>query len=163
MRTDPFFASLYLRCGTSRASLTTGFFPILFFSIQGNMDQTPESPSTPPSWAARHKRLLFIGSGTLLLIVGLALWAFLYVRSGRLDRYIVSQVQTALAEYGLRAEVGNLDLVWGIRTAKVRDVKIYNQETGQLVATLDNAVLAVEIPNPFALRLQREIIFKRLD
>jgi outer membrane protein assembly complex protein YaeT len=127
------------------------------------MDQTPEAPSTQPSWTARHKRLLIVGLVVLLLFAGLSFFAIFYVRSGRLDRTIVSEVQTALKEYGLRAEVGNLELVWGLRTARVHDVKIYNQETNQLIATLDSAELVVEIPNPFALRLRREIIFKRLD
>jgi outer membrane protein assembly complex protein YaeT len=127
------------------------------------MDQTPEAPSFQPSWTARHKRLLIVGLVVLLIIAGLSFFALFYVRSGRLNRTIVGEVQTALQEYGLRAEVGELELVWGIRTARVHDVKIYNQETNQLVATLDSAELVVEIPNPFALRLRREIIFKRLD
>jgi uncharacterized protein involved in outer membrane biogenesis len=127
------------------------------------MDQTPEAPSSQPRWTARRKRLLIVGLAALILIVGVALFAVVYVRSGRLNRTIVGEVQTALKEYGLRAEVGGLELVWGIRTARVHDVKIYNQETDQLIATLDSAELVVEIPNPFALRLQREIIFKRLD
>ncbi|MBI3650343.1 MAG: outer membrane protein assembly factor BamA [Acidobacteria bacterium] len=127
------------------------------------MDQIPEAPSSQAGWIARHKRLVITGLVALLLIVVVFFIATFYVRSGRLNRYIIGEVQTALTGYGLRAEVGDLELVWGIRTAKVHDVKIYNQETGQLVATLDSAEVVVEIPNPFALRLQREIIFKRLD
>jgi outer membrane protein assembly complex protein YaeT len=99
----------------------------------------------------------------LLLLLGLGLGGLYYIRSGRLNLYITNQVQTALSEYGIRAEIGGLDLAWGVRTANVRDVKLYNQETGQLIAALDRAELVVEIPNPFALRLRREVIFKRLD
>jgi outer membrane protein assembly complex protein YaeT len=45
----------------------------------------------------------------------------------------------------------------------VRDVKLYNQSSDKLIAALDRAVLVVEIPNPFALNLHRQVIFKRLD
>ncbi len=127
------------------------------------MNQPPESPPVRLSWPARHQRLVAGGLVFLLLIVVIAISAIYYIRSGRLDQYIVVQVQAALKENGLRAEVGSLEVAWGIRTAKVRDVKIYNDQTNQLIASLDQAELVVEIPNPFALRLQREVIFKRLD
>src|SRR5690349_25164255 len=87
----------------------------------------------------------------------------LYLRSGGLNRFITAQVQSALAEYGLRTEIGGFELSWGARTANIRDIKIYNQQTGQQIATVDRAELVVEIPSPFALRLRREVIFKRLD
>jgi outer membrane protein insertion porin family len=104
-----------------------------------------------------------VGLTLFLLLVVIAISAIYYIRSGRLDNYIVVQVQAALKEYGLRAEVGKLETEWGIRTAKASDIKIYNDQTNQLIATVDQATLVVEIPNPFALRLQREIIFKRVD
>jgi outer membrane protein assembly complex protein YaeT len=126
------------------------------------MNQTPETPPSRPRWTKRRKRLLGAGIVVLLLILVVSFVAFFYIRSGRLNRNIVSQVQTALAEYGLRAEVGGLDIAWGIRKAKVHDVKIYNEQTEQLIATIDQAELVLEIPNPFALRLQREVIFKTL-
>lgn len=127
------------------------------------MSQIPEPPASSPRWAARHKRLLIAGLISFLLLLALAITAVYYIRSGRLNRYIVTQVQTALEEYGVRAEIGGLELAWGVRTADVRDVKLYNQQTRQLIATLDRAELVVEIPNPFALRFRREVIFKRLD
>src|ERR1044072_8609847 len=127
------------------------------------MNQPPESPLVRLSWPARHKRLMAGGLVFLLLLVVLAISAIYYIRSGRINTYIVGQVQTALQEYGLRAEVGGLDIAWGIRTGKVSDVKIYNDQTNQLIATVDQAEIVLEIPNPLALRLQREVIFKRLD
>src|SRR5689334_16970155 len=127
------------------------------------MSRTPEPPEHAPGWAARHRRLLIAGGIILLLILALALSGLYYIRSGRLNRFILTQVQTALTEYGIRAEIGGLDLSWGVRTAKAHDVKLYNQETGQPIATVDNVEIVVEIPNPFALRLSRDIIFKRVE
>src|SRR4029434_5277231 len=68
----------------------------------------------------------------------------------------------ALGSYGLRVEIGNFNITWGIQTAKIGDIKIYNQQTGQLIATIDRAEMEVQIREPFALQLRREIIFKRL-
>jgi autotransporter translocation and assembly factor TamB len=126
------------------------------------MDQTPETPVSKRRWTRRRKGLLISGLVVLLLILVAVGVAIFYVRSGRINQRIVSEVQTALTGYGLRAEVGGLDIAWGLRTGKVRDVKIYNAQTDQLIATVDQAELALEIPNPFALRLQREVIFKTL-
>jgi outer membrane protein assembly complex protein YaeT len=50
-----------------------------------------------------------------------------------------------------------------VRTAKAHDIRLYNLETGQLIAALDRAELVVELPELFALRLRRDVIFKRVS
>src|SRR5262249_43243240 len=127
------------------------------------MDQTRETPSIEQPWYARRKRLLWTGLGVFSLLAFLVLAGLLYVRTGRLNRFISSQVVEALREYGLRAEIGNFNISWGVQTAKIGDIKIYNQQTGQLIATVDRAEMKVQIREPFALQLRREIIFKRLE
>jgi hypothetical protein len=72
-------------------------------------------------------------------------------------------VVDALGEYGLRTEIGKLDIAWRRWTAILSNIRIYNQQTGQLIATVEQAEMLVQIPDPFALRLSRELIFKRLD
>src|SRR5262245_50372418 len=127
------------------------------------MDQTPEMPDINQSWFTRYKKRLYVGTALLIIIILLLLAGLYYIRSGRLNRYITNQVVEALGEYGLRTEIGKFDIAWGIRTAKIRDIKIYNQQTGQLIATIERAEMVVQILEPFALRLRRELIFKRLD
>src|SRR5215468_12693913 len=127
------------------------------------MDRTQQTPSIEQPWYARRKRLLWIGFSAFSLLALLILAGLLYVRTGRLNRFISSQVVEALNEYGLRVEIGNFHISWGIQTAKIGDIKIYNQETGQLIATVDRAEMKVQIREPFALQLHREIIFKRLE
>src|SRR5215470_17808799 len=127
------------------------------------MDQPPETPSIEQPRYARRKRLLWTGFGVFSLLAFLVLAGLLYVRTGRLNRFISSQVVEALREYGLRAEIGNFNIAWGIQTAKIGGVKIYNQQTGQLIATVDQVEMKVQIREPFALQLRREIIFKRLE
>src|SRR5262249_16605629 len=127
------------------------------------MNRTRETPIIEQHWYARRKRLLWIGFSAFSLLALLILAGLLYVRTGRLNRYISSQVVEALGAYGLRVEIGNFNISWGIQTAKIGDIKIYNQQTGQLIATVDRAEMKVQIREPFALQLRREIIFKRLE
>jgi hypothetical protein len=127
------------------------------------MSQTQISLSNFPHWYTSHKRLLFISLGFFLLITFLVFAGLYYIRSDRLNRFIANQVVEALKEYGLRTEIGKFDLAWGIRTAKIRDIKVFNQQTGQLIATIGQLEMAAEILEPYALRLRREIVFKRLN
>lgn len=126
------------------------------------MSRTPQPPKAP-GWPRHRRRLLSAAGILLLLLLAILIGSLYYIRSGKLNRFILTQVQATLVEYGIRAEIGGLDLSWGVRTAKAHDIKLYNQETGQLIAAVDNAELVVEIPNPFALRLRRDIIFKRVS
>src|SRR5262245_1066239 len=127
------------------------------------MDQTSETPYIERHWYTRRKRLLWIGFGVFSLLILLVIAGLLYVRTGRLNRLISGQVVEALAEYGLRAEIGNFNITWGLQTASISDIKIYNQQTGQLIATVDRAEMEVQIREPFAFQLRREIVFKRLE
>src|SRR6476660_5518742 len=111
------------------------------------MSRTPQSPASRPGWPRRHKRLLTLAGIILLLIAVVGISALYYIRSGKVNSFILTQVQAALSEYGVRADIGGLDLSWGVRTAKAHDIKLYNLESGDLIAAIDNAELVVEIPD----------------
>lgn len=98
---------------------------------------------------------------SLLLVI--ILFSFFYIGTGRLDRYLLTEVERALNEYGLRTRVGALELDWGVRTVRLRDVTLENQVTGAPIATIERAEMVVEVRDMYALRLRREIIFKRLS
>src|ERR1051325_2006040 len=72
------------------------------------------------------RRKLLIGALSLLgLILILVAFVFWYVRSGRLDLYLQSQIVEGLKDLGIRAEIGGTHL--GIRgyTVALDDVKLY--------------------------------------
>jgi outer membrane protein assembly complex protein YaeT len=127
------------------------------------MDPTQGTPHIRPNWFARHKLALAIGLGSLLLITLLLLAGLNFIISGNFNRYLSNQLEEALGEYGLRAEIGNFEISWRNQTATISEAKVYNQQTGQLIATINQAEMAVQILDPFALRLHREIVFNRLD
>lgn len=72
------------------------------------------------------RRKLLIGGLSLLgLILLLVLAVFIFIRSGRLDRYLQSQVIEAFDEVGIRAEIGSTHLdIRGYRVT-LGDIKLY--------------------------------------
>src|SRR5687768_3225602 len=126
------------------------------------MSTTPETPQPPPR-PNRRKRWLIVGLTLLALLVIACLATFFYLRSCRANTYIAGEIKRALTEYGIRAEIGGFELAWGLRTAKMRDVKLYNQENNQLIAVLDNLEVVTEIREPYAFRLRREVVFKEIN
>ncbi|HKX28079.1 MAG TPA: translocation/assembly module TamB domain-containing protein [Blastocatellia bacterium] len=88
---------------------------------------------------------------------------WLYLRSERFNRYVGEQVKVALKDYGLRGEIGGTQIALGRQAAGLRDFKIYNDLTGQLIATIKRVELAVEVQDPYALRLSREVKIKQVE
>lgn len=127
------------------------------------MSTTPDSLTPPPPRRSRRRLFAYIGLGALGLIILLALAGLLWLRSDRFNRFAGREIDQALRQYGLRAEIGDFDIGRGLRTATLRNVKIYNLQTGQLIATVDRATVALEVREPFALRLSREVVFQKLD
>lgn len=128
------------------------------------MNPTPaETPSRlPRRWP---KRLLLGGLALVVLLGLLGLGSWLYIRSENFNRRIAEQIQAKLLEYGLRGEIGSFGLAPGSLikpTAKLHDFKIYNRQTGQLIATIKTVTLEAEVREPYARRLSREIIIKTL-
>ncbi|HEX5084574.1 MAG TPA: hypothetical protein VFY40_21235, partial [Blastocatellia bacterium] len=122
-----------------------------------------ESPSPQKERKSRKKLLLRIGCGALALLATLAISGWLYFRSGRFNRLLAEEITKAARDYGLRVEVGRVELGRGLRNAILHDLKIYNRETGQAVALIELAEVTLEIREPFAFRLRREIALQRVD
>jgi outer membrane protein assembly complex protein YaeT len=129
-------------------------------------DSLPPLPP-PPDPPARHKfsrrKLLWAGLGVCALLLMLAVAGWFYLRSDRFNRYLVRQLENALMDYGLRAEVGEFKLQWKARTVRLGRVQLFNRETSQLIAKLDELSLTVDLRDPFALSLQREIVLQQLE
>src|SRR6476660_5583511 len=125
-----------------------------------------ETPRTtlPENRQSRRLKAILV-TLVVLLAVGFAFgsYAWYWVRSGRLDQYLAGEVKAALADYGLRADIGKFETSWTARTIRASDVAIYNQHTNQLIASVKQAEIVAEIPQPYALSLRRQIIFKRVD
>jgi outer membrane protein assembly complex protein YaeT len=122
------------------------------------MSPTPPGPPRPRRW-----KLLFIALlGLLLLIGGVVLSAWLWLRSESFNRYVAGEIKSSLTDYGLRGEIGGFGFNWGSQTARLNDLKIYNQQTGQLIASVKNLELKANISDLYAIKLSREVTLKQL-
>src|SRR5215813_6127159 len=119
----------------------------------------------PPRPRRSTRRRLFVYSALCLIaLVTLAvLITIFYLRSERFNRFLAIEIEKALEAYGLRAEVEKVDPEFGSSAVTLRNVKLFNRQTGQLVVTIDRARASFTIRDPFALRLRREIVFDRLE
>ena len=85
------------------------------------------------------RRKLLIGAISflalvLLLITGL----FIYIRSGRLDNYLRSQVVEALADVGVAAEIGSAHLDLGGYRVTLNDIKLAAADGKSRFGTVDS-------------------------
>jgi outer membrane protein insertion porin family len=123
------------------------------------MSTTPESVAPRRPW---RKRLLRLAALLLVLLIVLGLGVGLYLRSKRFSRLVADQIEKGARDYGLRVEVGEFGYRWALKTARLHDLQIYNQQTGQLIATIKLADLTVSLPDLYALKLQRQVVFEKL-
>lgn len=111
------------------------------------------------SWRRRAFRL----GGVLLLIASIAgLGTIFYLRSARFNRSAVQLIESKLRDYGMRVEVGSFGFTLNPQTARLKDLRIYNERNGRQIATVGRIDIAVEIREPFALRRSREIALKKI-
>src|SRR5262252_8098172 len=126
--------------------------------MSARMEDLPPRPR-------RFTRRLFVYSalGLIALVFIAVLITLLYLRSERFNRFLAIEVEKALEAYGLRAEIGGGEPEFGSGAVTLHDVKLFNRQTGQLIATIDRARASLTIRDPFAIRLRREIVFDRLE
>ncbi|MGH9835345.1 MAG: hypothetical protein ACRD9Y_20175, partial [Blastocatellia bacterium] len=106
---------------------------------------------------------MYSALGLLGLIIISVLLGYLYLRSEKFQRFAATEIEKAVEAYGLRAEVGGFEPGRRFRTITLRDLKLFNRQTDQLIATIDRATVSLSIRDPFALKLRREIVFDRLE
>ncbi|MGH9755475.1 MAG: translocation/assembly module TamB domain-containing protein [Blastocatellia bacterium] len=111
----------------------------------------------------RLKRLVFAIAAATLIVGTLAFAVWLYVRSENFNKYVAREIESEIREFGLRAEIGNFGISWNTQTARLRDLKIYNERTGQIVATIERLDTRVEVSAPLALESRREIAIKKVE
>jgi uncharacterized protein YhdP len=96
----------------------------------------------------------------LLIVLGIAAWV--YLRSDRVNRFVIAKIEQGARDYGLRVKVGGFDFTWPTKTAKLRDLEVVNQQTGQLIATIKRAEISAGLPDLYALNLRRNVILQEL-
>jgi translocation and assembly module TamB len=106
------------------------------------------------------RRKLLVGAISVLsLILILIVAVIFFIRSGRLDLYLQNQVVTALADVGIRAEIGSTHLdIRGYRVS-LNDMKLYTSGSPKPFGTVDS----LEAQFSVASYLSREINITQVE
>lgn len=129
-------------------------------STNGDDNQdAQEPPKAPRRWLSRRSVALLVGI-PLALVLLVALVGFIAVRNGYVARRIEQSLVLQFDEIGLRGEIGKLEQTFSPLGIQIHDLKLYDKETGELLATIDSLKLDATITDLYALNLTRTI---RLD
>ncbi len=112
---------------------------------------------------SRLKRILVAIAAATLIVGTLAFAVWVYIRSESFNNYVAGEIKSELREFGLRAEIGSFGISWDTQTARLRDLKIYNERTSQLVATIESLDTMIEVRAPYALESKREIVINKVE
>src|SRR5215475_3415995 len=127
------------------------------------MKSTSSAEIRPIPRLRRLKRFI-LGIVVAAMIIGvLAFAVWKYIRSESFNNYVAGEIKSNLREFGLRVEIGRFGISWDTETARFRNLKIYNERTGQLVATIKRLDTLISINDPLALEASREIAIKTVD
>jgi translocation and assembly module TamB len=129
-------------------------------------DADSPQPATPQG---RHRRFLtrrnaFIATLAIAIgIVALILIAVLAYRLGYVDRYIANQIKNTLAQYGIRGEIKSFATAYGPRTVEMKDIELYDTQTGEKLGQIERILATVRIKDLYALNLRRDINLQELQ
>ncbi len=139
--------------------------PVKFTEGEG----TSLSPLTPQGRRARWRRVvnrrnaMWTGIVAVVAIIAIVVIALLLYRTGQVDRIIARQIVETFAKYGIRAEVGSFETKFGPRTAELRDLKLYDAQTGAELGRIERVVATVRIEDMWALSLRRNVDLEALE
>lgn len=129
-------------------------------------DADRPEPLTPQGWRRRlvTRRNAFIATLAIAVgIVALILIGILSYRLGYVDRYVAGQIKTTLAEYGIRAEIKEFHTAFGPRTVEMRDIELYDSQTGEHLGKINRMLATVRIEDLYALNLRRNVNLEALE
>jgi translocation and assembly module TamB len=129
-------------------------------------DADRPEPITPQGWHRRWltRRNAFIATIAIAaLIVALILIGILSYKLGYVDRYVANQIKNTLAEYGIRAEIKEFHTAFGPRTVEMRDIELYDAQTGEHLGKINRMLATVRIEDLYALNLRRNVNLESLE
>lgn len=129
-------------------------------------DADSPQPATPQGrrrrWLTRRNALfatLALGVG----LVALILIAVIAYRLGYVDRYVANQIKDTLAQYGIRAEIKEFRTAFGPRTVEMKNIELYDQQTGEKLGQIERILATVRIEDLYALNLRRNIKLQEMQ
>lgn len=131
-------------------------------NYQRDDSSASQSPPDPPKSYLR-RRLLIGGAILASLVFFFFLVVFVSYQSGYIDNMIERALLDRFAKFGIRAEFGNFQTTLTPTTAKLTDVNLYDEQTGEHLAKLKRLNIDLTISNILALRAARTITVNSTD
>lgn len=129
-------------------------------------DADRPEPLTPQGWHRRwltRRNALIATIALASLIVALILIGILSYKLGYVDRYVANQIKATLAEYGIRAEIKEFHTAFGPRTVEMRDIELYDAQTGEHLGKVDRMLATVRVEDLYALNLRRHVNLESIE
>lgn len=129
-------------------------------------DADRPQPVTPQGQRRRYltRRNAFIATLAIgVLLLGLVLVALLAYKLGYVDRYVAGQIQNTLAQYGIRAEIKEFHTAFGPRTVEMRNIELYDAQTGAHLGKIERLLATVRIEDLYAIKLERNVNLEKLE
>ncbi|HEX7173773.1 MAG TPA: translocation/assembly module TamB domain-containing protein [Pyrinomonadaceae bacterium] len=142
--------------------------PVKFTEASAGGDDAP-APLTPRGRRARWRRVvnrrnaMWTGIAAVAAVVLLVIVAVILYRTGQVDRIIARQIVETFSEYGIRAEIGSFETKFGPRTAEIKDVKLYDAQTGAALGEIERILATVRIEDMYALSLTRDVKLEAME
>lgn len=112
----------------------------------------------------RWRKKIALAVACLAVIAGLTIvGGLMWMRSEKFNSYVAGEIKKKLTEFGLRGEMDNFGFSWDAETARLKDLKVYNQQTGQLIASVKNVEVRLHILDMYALKFSREIVINNVN
>ncbi len=129
-------------------------------------DANRPEPTTPQGKRRRYltRRNAFIATLAIFVIIfALILIAMLVYKLGYVDRYVAGQIKNTLAEYGIRAEIKHFETKFSPRTVELREIELYDMQTGAPLGNIKSMLATVRIEDLYALNLRRNVNLESLE
>lgn len=131
-----------------------------------NADADRPEPQTPQGRRRRFltRRNAFIATlGIAVTVIGFILITVLVYKLGYIDSYVARQIKNTLAEYGIRAEIKHFETKFSPRTVEMRDIELFDMQTGAPLGKISRMLATVRIKDLYAFNLRRNVNLESLD
>lgn len=109
-----------------------------------------------------RRTLAITGISLVSLFVLLGLGLLIWVKSGRFDQWVAGQLKTALAEYGIRAEIGAANPSIRNLSIELKDVKLFAKDEKEPFAAFELLQGTVKFRDLFKLNTPTEVSLQNL-
>lgn len=128
-------------------------------------DANRPNPVTPQGKRRRYltRRNAFITAlGLGVAIVAFVLIGVMIYKLGFVDRYLVGQIKSDFAKYGVRAEIKDFHASVPPGTVELQGIELFDAKTGDKLGKIDRMNVVIRIEDLYAFNLQRHVDLKDL-